>query len=549
MGTQGRGLFCFLAVAMTATAQTPAMSVVSAASFARDGALAPEMIVSAYSPALTSAGTFTIAVRDSAGVERNAALLSSAAGQVSFVIPAGTAQGAATVTLARNGALAATASVRIARVSPGLFTANSSGEGAPAGAVLQAMLDGSRITADLFEQFSGQPRFEPRAFDLARADAETYLVLFGTGIRGAPLSAVSARLGEVTVPVQAAQAQGGLEGLDQVNIGPLPRELAGRRGLAELSLTVDGAAANKVMIAPTFPAAGAWGGRAELAEANSEMSVTALDGKIYVLGGYPASRNTVATVQVYDSLADAWSLTTPLPVAVNHSMPAVVNGKLYLIGGQTDPNVAYVNVVQEYDPAAREWRQRAAMPTQRSAGAAVVIDGKIYVAGGRPPRGADFAVYDPAKDEWTALPNLPTQRNHLAAVAIAGKMYVVGGRFEGGFQSPQSDAIEIYDPRTGAWTSGAPMPKPRGGVNAVEAYGCLHLFGGEFTSGVHPDHDVYNPLTNTWTSMPPMPTPVHGVTGAVFLDGLIYLPGGGTSQGGSSGGRQHQVYRPNQVCR
>jgi N-acetylneuraminic acid mutarotase len=185
------------------------------------------------------------------------------------------------------------------------------------------------------------------------------------------------------------------------------------------------------------------------------------------------------------------------------------------------------------------------MPTRRSAGAAVVIDGKIYVAGGRPPRGADFAAYDPAKDEWTALPDLPTQRNHLAAVAIGGKMYVAGGRFEGGFQSPQSDAIEFYDPRTGTWSAGAPMPKPRGGVNAVAAYGCLHLFGGEFTTGVHPDHDLYNPVTNTWTSQPPMPTPVHGVTGAVFLDGLIYLPGGGTSQGGSSGSRIHQVYRPN----
>ena len=64
------------------------------------------------------------------------------------------------------------------------------------------------------------------------------------------------------------------------------------------------------------------------------------------------------------------------------------------------------------------------------------------------------------------------------------------------------------------------MPKPRGGVNAVEAHGCLHLFGGEFTTGVHPDHDVYNPVTNTWTGMVRMPTPVHGVTGAVFEAGL-----------------------------
>jgi hypothetical protein len=46
-----------------------------------------------------------------------------------------------------------------------------------------------------------------------------------------------------------------------------------------------------------------------------------------------------------------------------------------------------------------------------------------------------------------------------------------------------------------------------------------------------------------------MPIPVHGVTGLAFLSGLIYLPGGGTAQGGSSGGTQHQVYRPGLTCR
>ena len=111
----------------------------------------------------------------------------------------------------------------------------------------------------------------------------------------------------------------------------------------------------------------------------------------------------------------------------------------------------------------------------------------------------------------------------------------------------------LFRSATNSWSRGAPLPKPRGGVNGLEAYGCLHVFGGEGNSGapsgVYPDHDVYNPLTNAWTSLGAMPTPVHGVTGAVFINGLIYLPGGGTSQGGSSGSTIHQVYRPNMVCR
>jgi hypothetical protein len=41
---------------------------------------------------------------------------------------------------------------------------------------------------------------------------------------------------------------------------------------------------------------------------------------------------------------------------------------------------------------------------------------------------------------------------------------------------------------------------------------------------------------------------VHGVTGAAFIDGLIYMPGGGTRSGGGSGTTLFQVYRPDKTC-
>jgi hypothetical protein len=106
----------------------------------------------------------------------------------------------------------------------------------------------------------------------------------------------------------------------------------------------------------------------------------------------------------------------------------------------------------------------------------------------------------------------------------------------------------MYDPVTRVWSNRAPLPRPRGGVNAIEAHGYLHVFGGEGDStapnGVYPDHDVYNPVTNAWTRLDRMAIPVHGVTGAVFYNGLIHLSGGGLSLGGASGGVIHQVYRP-----
>ncbi|HMI88461.1 MAG TPA: kelch repeat-containing protein [Polyangiaceae bacterium] len=63
-----------------------------------------------------------------------------------------------------------------------------------------------------------------------------------------------------------------------------------------------------------------------------------------------------------------------------------------------------------------------------------------------------------------------------------------------------------------------------------------------------PDHDVYNPKTDQWRQLARLPTPIHRVTGAAFIDGIIYIPGGGTAQGGSSGSTIFQVYRPDMRC-
>src|SRR5262245_34542645 len=89
-------------------------------------------------------------------------------------------------------------------------------------------------------------------------------------------------------------------------------------------------------VAPTnaqqfFRVISRWSKRANLIEANSEMGVAELNGKIYVLGGYPASRMTVNTVQVYDGTTNTWQLTTPLLLGVNHPMPAIACGKIYVI--------------------------------------------------------------------------------------------------------------------------------------------------------------------------------------------------------------------------
>jgi N-acetylneuraminic acid mutarotase len=300
---------------------------------------------------------------------------------------------------------------------------------------------------------------------------------------------------------------------------------------------------------PTKVDGGEWGTRTGLIEPNSELALAELNGKLYLLGGYPSSRQTIRTVQIYDIASDRWQLGPQLPQLNNHGMAAALNGKVYLIGGQTTADgESYVDTVYELDPASGAWVEKARMPTARSGGVAIVHDGKIYVAGGRPPRGNDFAVYDPTTDRWEVLPDLPSQRNHIAGAAIKGRIHVVGGRLGPGLSPLKTTAHEVFDPQTRTWTTAAPMLRGRSGINGVMARGCFHVWGGEAPTGMTPDHDYYDPRTDKWSSLRSMPIPIHGVVGSAFVDGLIWVTGGGIAVGGGSGSLYNQTYKPAVSC-
>lgn len=306
-----------------------------------------------------------------------------------------------------------------------------------------------------------------------------------------------------------------------------------------------------------FPVVDGWSMGHAMPLARSEHAVAELDGKVWVLGGYPPGRLPSNLVQIYDPAASRWSLGPRLPQPIHHIMAAAVDGKLYVIGGEIDgastgrPPV-FVAHTWVHDPAVGGWVVRAPMPTARSGGGAAVIDGKIYVAGGRPPGGAAFEVYDPATNQWERLPDLPTQRNHLAVGAVNGRIIVAGGRFEPGAFAERTDVVEIYDPATRQWTQGAPIPAAIGGITSAVHAGCLFVFGGEgersHVLGLTPATYAYDPRADRWSRLPDLPIPNHGLKGSAVIDGKIFLPGGAITIGGNTGTNAQQVYRPTTRC-
>jgi len=234
------------------------LSNVSAASFlgtelARDSivavfgaSLATTTQVATSTPLPTALAGTTVKVRDSAGTERLAPLFFVAPAQINYLMPAGTTTGTATITITSGDGSISAGTIQIAATAPGLFSANASGTGVAAAVVLRRNAAGQ----DTFEAVSRveSGNIVPVPIDLGAATDQVFPILYGTGIRGrSALSAVTARVGDVSVPVLFADDQGQFAGVDQINIGPLPRSLAGR-GVVNVVLTVDGKTTNTVTV-------------------------------------------------------------------------------------------------------------------------------------------------------------------------------------------------------------------------------------------------------------------------------------------------------------
>jgi uncharacterized protein (TIGR03437 family) len=234
-----------------------AVANVSAASFTGT-TLASEAIIAAFGQGLatrlevatslplptTLAGT-TVKVKDSGGTERLAPLFFVSPTQVNYQIPAGTAPGAATVTITSGDGSISAGAITIAAVAPGLFAANANGQGVAAAVAVRVTADGTQIVEPIAQFDAAQNRFVPIPIDLGPEGEQVILVPFGTGFRShSGLSAVSVKLGGVDCEVLFAGAQGGFAGLDQIN-ARIPRNLAGR-GEIDLELTVNGIVANIV---------------------------------------------------------------------------------------------------------------------------------------------------------------------------------------------------------------------------------------------------------------------------------------------------------------
>jgi N-acetylneuraminic acid mutarotase len=120
-----------------------------------------------------------------------------------------------------------------------------------------------------------------------------------------------------------------------------------------------------------------------------------------------------------------------MPTAREHLTSAVINDKLYVIGGRTNGIASNVDANEVYDPVTDRWTILEPMLSKRGglSSAAAEVNESIYVFGGEQPTDTfnNNERFEAISNTWTSEKSMPTARHGLAAVAIDNKIYAMGG--------------------------------------------------------------------------------------------------------------------------
>ncbi len=292
----------------------------------------------------------------------------------------------------------------------------------------------------------------------------------------------------------------------------------------------------------------------------------------FIVSAANSGGETASATVVTATPSGAWSVKTPMLYQRDNAANAVLNGKIYVVGG-APAGISVLSSMEVYDPAANTWPLNnpatgtpwASMPAARYGPAAVGMNGMIYVFSGTDIVNGQSPiyqtiVYDPNTNVWSttvpvtsattaagtagaALAPIPTGRWGFDVVVVDGLIYAIGGAVQSaaGINTYYS-TVEVYDPVLNTWATKAAMPTPRWGMTVSVVNGLIYAIGGW---GGWPELamvEIYDPAANTWsTTVPataattaagtagaalaPMPT-ARDDFGFAVVNGLIYAIGG-----------------------
>ena len=293
---------------------------------------------------------------------------------------------------------------------------------------------------------------------------------------------------------------------------------------------------------------GGWSVSGAMPFERGEMTIATANRKVYLISGSSRGVEANAFTQEYDPAAGTWREVALMPSVASHAGAAALNGKIYVVGGfVANVHVGAVNRVFEYDVAANTWRALAPLSAPRGSPGVVALNGKIHAIGGRNPDRQTVAtheIYDPATNTWSMAAPLPLARDHLGIAVMGGRIHVFGGRTNATVDN--TGRHDVYDPAKNTWSTAAPLMTPRsaGVVFLLDAR--IVYAGGECkdpqASATFSEVEAYDPKADRWTSLPALPAGRHAAS-AVAIGPQAFVFGGNLGCGGNRPSKEVLTFR------
>jgi len=277
--------------------------------------------------------------------------------------------------------------------------------------------------------------------------------------------------------------------------------------------------------------------------ARDETALTALDGKLYLIGG-----RGIEPVEEYDPSVNAWKQLAPPPLELHHFQALAVDGRILVPAAMTGnfPKEKLVAYLWWFDPKKNEWTKGVEIPESRRRGSAgaVLSDNKLYlVCGITNGHWNGFVPWmdmlDLKSGQWTVLPDAPHARDHFNAVLLDGKIVAASGGTSYGEINKVDDLtvpeVDVFDLATRQWTTlSNHIPTLRTGGMAVGRDGKVIIIGGQSMQqlAAHREVEALSLATGKWETLPALNQGCHGA-GAAFIGDTLYVVSGVGNRGGS----------------